>query len=403
MNRFLALMIAAAASALIAGGAQAQAVGTVGMIGNWYSFNGPAVNIPYNPPVIPCTPGIGGACPKKFSPITGTNYNQPSFGILAAGTVMGGVNIGDSFEIKPDSFNQNVGSQFGPIPYNFAVQQINTRFTFKAPPTSRLVSPAANTRKFAQNAWSLPGNGQTGRVLADTTVVSAAGKTTVTYKAGTNAFGGTMHMLLRGPGELYLNGAIFGSASFPLSLQPMVGIQPIGSSVTPSPWRTRPAGIGWDLTAMGTQLAGVVRGGAAFAAPCSVQVPPGPAGCELVLNTGFADVFPLSTATSIIHGFPFTTGTVMVGFVGTVAGGPGTFTLTGNGYDTTTVGGIRNIAMVAGSYQVRTDDTGVSYTPTMAIVELSFAPEPYAGIALAGGSVVLGLLHLLNRRRQKRS
>jgi len=402
MNRFLALMIAATASALLAGGAHAQAQ-NVGMIGDWYSFNGAVVNIPYNPPVIPCTPGIGGACPKKIS-LTGTTFNQPSFGIPAAGTIMGGVNVGDSFEIKPEMFKQNLGSQFGAIPYNFAVHQINTRFSYKAPSSSRIVSPPANTRQFAQNAWSLPGNGQTGRLNADTTVVSAAGKTTVTYKAGTNAFGGTMHMLLRGPGELYLNGALFGSATAPTSLpQPWLGIQPIGSSVSPSPFRTRPAGIGWGLTAMGTQFAGVVRAGAALAPPCTVLVPPGPAGCELVLNTGLFDIFPLFTATSVIHGFPFTTGTVKVGFVGTVAGGPGTFTLSGNGYDTTTPNGIRNIAMVAGSYQVRTDDTGVGYTPTMGIVELSFVPEPSAGIALAGGGVVLGLLHLLNRRRQKRS
>jgi len=397
MNRFLALGVALAALLMLSAQAQAQ---YVSMTGEWYSHNGAEVNIPYNPPVIPCTPGIGGACITKKTPLIGTANNKPSYGIPATRTIMGGVGIGDPFEIEPDSFNESSFSRFGAIAVNFGVQQINTRFTFQGPPAERMENPPPNTRQFAANAWTLPGNGQTGRVASNTTPMTPLtnGAGTIRYTGGARNFGGTMHMLIRGPGEIYLNGIILGTSSFPTSVRPLIGIVPIGNDTPADPWRNRPAGIGWGHTAMGTQGAGVVRGGAAYAPPCTIKVPPLPAGCELVINTGFTDLFPLSTATSVIHGFAFTTGMVTAIRTGTEGGAPATMTLLGNGYDTTTPGGVRNIAMVAGSMQIRTDLRGVGHTPTMAVVELSFVPEPASTTALAIGIAAIGLFHYRRSR-----
>ena len=93
-------------------------------------------------------------------------------------------------------------------------------------------------------------------------------------------------------------------------------------------------------------------------------------------------------ATSVKHAFGLTTGTVSIVVVAPARRPHFSTTLTGMGYDTVGVsvlgGPQRNVGLVAGSYTIRTATT-TEINAQMLGLNLKFAPEPGATVALASG------------------
>ena len=111
----------------------------------------------------------------------------------------------------------------------------------------------------------------------------------------------------------------------------------------------------------------------------------------------FSTPRPFDSATSIRHGFAFTTGRVTLYFFSSDGGGPGSITLIAQGHDelTTTAQGavVRNIGLVAGSYTKRTSNTGVRFRTNLHGIQLKMTvPEPETTLMLLAGVGALGFL-----------
>jgi hypothetical protein len=458
MSKFLRAAVVLATFVMGATAAQAQ---FVGMAGEYTESNGIIVQIPQNPPIIPCTPASPQGVNDDSNPLLndsrcmgseqhffGTTANppvhqKPSFGnngaqiIPTQGAGPGpqnnpaGLNPGDPFLIPPLAFQQRLGKQVGIVLNNVTIQ-LDTTFTAAMPGTARTKGPTTGTRRFSAMNWSvanLQNNGSTvgggaGR-LAATTVHTAATNMletiAVTYNPGPNEFGGVMTILLDGAGRLYLGGPPI-DGLFPTALRPVIGSNPVGDMVPGFNIRNA---AGWDYTVTGSQMAGRFKAyGPGVGVPatiasmvvsvaCGPLPPPTPAGCNEVngFDTFGVTVAPLPGATSTKHMFAWTTGSVTIQRTAIRQGGALviTDTNTGMGYDTTTMhpatvlegtGTVtnRNVGMIAGSYTFRTDGLGVTQiNQQMAGVNLKFTPEPGATVALISG---LGLLGGLAARRR---
>lgn len=392
--------------ALPAGLTSAQ---TVAMRGEYGASIGRLINLPLNPPKLPCVQtqqarcifgevdgGAGGIPDPLAEPLNGVGVDGAGIRIIP-----GGLDVGAPFTIPPGAFRQAAGPQFTPIVNNLAVIQLDTTFTFSMPAAERAVNPPAATRIFQPDAWSAPGNGQTGRTAASTTPISTATQNvhdiTLRYKAGPNAFGGTMASLLDGEGRIYLLGRDTGSGN-PTSM-PWIGTARLGDGI-PGNSVTR-AGAGWDYTAMAAQAPGIIRNFGGIAPPCTVATPPSPAGCGLVTNFTGSTIGPLPPATSTRHLFAWTTGTVEVFLTKTFAGFQYDQLLTGMGYDTTSMTSagatVRNIGLVAGSFTHRNSAGSSASNHQIVGLDMRFTPEPSNAAALVAG--LAGLALIANRRR----
>jgi hypothetical protein len=304
------------AVAMAAVTSQAQ---TVGMYGEYHESNGPIVNIPQNPPIVPCIPppllvappphptaggymtfqhldlrptGVNDArCHARevhinFTTMQPAVFNQPRIGNRGARIVSGGVNVGDPFTIPPFAFEQNLGLQVG-IVLQSGVRQLDTQFLAAMPGIDRIgpnpgplpagsytvktpaqrLPPPALTRRFSAGNWNAPGNGQdngkpggafAARAAADTTHfnTASAGNERVEVRYRSGP------NAFGGTMALLLDGSgrfyVRGPASvMTFGLGPLVGTQPLGDD-DPG-FRIRNAG-GWDLTAPGVQKAGRLKG-----------------------------------------------------------------------------------------------------------------------------------------------
>ena len=421
MSKFLRAAAVVATVVLGASAAQAQ---IVGMAGEYTEGNGVIVQIPQNPPTVPCTFGAAQSarCMANTQNFFGGTAAAPvsSFphhGVFGAGQGTGGLGVGQAFTVPPLLMQQRLGNQSG-IVLNNVVVQLMTAFTAAAGPSTRTINPQGGSRVFSAMNWAGVGAGQNqnngstvgggaARLAANTVVSRTIGLETLnmTYTAGANEFGGTMGVLLDGGGRLFLAGVNI-DPQFPASLHPIVGTNPVGDTVPG--FNTRNA-VGWNYTIAGSQMAGQFKAfpgqASVKAAPCAVTPPPTPAGCNQIngFDTKGFFVAPLPGATSVKHMFAWTTGTVQI--VRTAVRRNGaleiTDTVTGMGYDTTSVVGTvqnRNVGMVAGSYTTRTDGVPTTQLNYQILgMDLSLTPEPGATIALISG---LGLLGALGARRR---
>jgi hypothetical protein len=422
MSKFLTAAIVAAMVMVGAASSQAQ---QVAMAGQYHESNGIIVNIPQNPPIVPCNPLVNDArCHRAGQHFFGTTaepdiYRKPRVGVKAArlvdtaGGAGNGLGVGDPFVVPPFAFTQRLGLQVG-IVLGDATRQLDTQFTAAMPRTEREKNPPALTRKFSMGNWNNPGNGQNNG-LTGVALVSRPGATAVvnrtigeetlqmTYTPGPRQFGGTMTTLLDNVGKLYLGGPGI-DGPFPVSAQPVIATLPVGDYITG--FRTRNA-AGWDYTVTGAQLPGRFKGyfpPGVVAPGCTQPSVATPPGCNEVngFDTYGVTLAAFGTATSTKYMFAFTTGTVSIVRTAVRRAVTQTGTVTAMGYDTigvSTMGGPqRNVGLVAGSYTVRTDKqptTNINYQ--MIGMNLKFTPEPGKSVALMSG---LGVLALLAYRRR---
>ena len=450
MSKFLR---AAAVLATFVMGATAAQAQFVGMAGAYHESNGIIVQIPQNPPNVPCTPASAQGVNDDSNPLLNDSrcmgseqhffgstaappvHQQPSFGNNGAQIIAtqgagpnpqlnpAGLNPGDPFLVPPLAFQQRLGKQVGIVLNNVTIQ-LDTTFTAAMPGTARVKNPQPGERRFSAMNWSLGGNQNNGstvgggaaRLAANTAVTANTAMLetlSLTYNAGPNEFGGVMSILLDGAGRLYLGGAPI-NGLFPVALQPVIGSNPVGDAIPGFNIRNA---AGWDYTVTGSQMAGRFKAyGPGVGVPatvasmvvsvqCGPTPPPTPAGCNEVngFDTFGVTVAPLPGATSTKHMFAWTTGSITIQRTAIRQGGALviTDTNTGMGYDTTTMQGTvtnRNVGMIAGSYTFRTDGLGATQiNQQMAGVNLKFTPEPGATVALISG---LGLLGGLAARRR---
>jgi hypothetical protein len=167
MSRILRAALVVATVGMAASASQAQ---TVAMYGEYHESNGIIVNIPQNPPIVPCVPPpllvappshqtVGGLMTFQHLDLrpTGVNdarchdreqhvnfttmqpgvFNQPQVGNRGARTAMAGLNVGDPFTIPPFAFEQNLGLQVGIVLQN-VTRQLDTAFIAAMPGIDRI-------------------------------------------------------------------------------------------------------------------------------------------------------------------------------------------------------------------------------------------------------------------------
>lgn len=427
MSRFLQAAIVITSIALGASLAQAQG-STVAMAGQYSEANGIIVNIPQNPPNVPCTQDTNARCVGRnvwfpSTTVTGPGpviLDGPLVGNRAARLIPNGsLSVGGSFTVPPLAFTQMLGVQVGQV-LNSVVRQLDTTFTAAMPPTQRVKNPPAETRNFALRNDFSPANvaahGQnngltTGdpayvyRQALTSTVVDTFGTAMVQMQYANGGFNGTMGVLLNGTGRLLLAGAF--EPLFPPTFHPIVATNPVGADLPT--FRTRNA-VGWGYTVTGTQAQGRFKGfpsvPSIVGVPCGPTSPPSPEGCNLIQTPGGATFNDVGITLALFGGatsqkfmFPFTTGTVSIVQSGVEQGATIINTLTGMGYDTVTTGGQRNLGLVAGSYVKRLDSQPQQFINIQMVgASLKFTPEPGATVALISG---LGLLGAFAARRRR--
>ncbi len=446
--------------AAVAMGASIAHGQTVGMAGQYSESNGIVVQIPQNPPLVPCDPAEARCVAKRdLEPGDDPNtepfiFSYPRVGNRAARLMDGDLAVGGSFTMPPLAFSQRLGVQVGQV-LNNTVVQLDTTFTAAMPWTSRTKNngidrftgqpgnsnenptyvPPPDTRVLALRSFSAANrvahgqnNGLTTmdanydyREALTTTITDAFGADLLSMNySNANAqngmgFTGTMTILLDGGGRLYLDNPQI-EGGFPSAFAPVLATNPVGDDIPG--FNVRNA-AGWNYTVTGGQDAGRIK---AFGpgilgvnpnfitnpgikgTPCE-QDPPENETCNLIQGDfdnegGTFGALPSANSTKFM--FAWTTGTISVVRTGPRQGVVRTLTQTGMGYDSATAMGGRNVGLVAGSYTKRTSagaggSTVLQMNTQMAGMDLKFTPEPGATVALVAG---LGLLGALGLRRK---
>ncbi|MCR9093905.1 MAG: PEP-CTERM sorting domain-containing protein [bacterium] len=413
----------------------------IGLVGNYHESSGVVLNIPLNPPVVPCDASADNArCHFKQQKFWGqvglARTEAPAIGVPGATSIAGDPrSVGAPFTL-PTGFMHQDRTQATPVLGAVAIYRA-TSFDAIAPAAERdkhlgLTGmdpgfvPNPNTRVFAPRTFStanLSAFGQNNglattdpdyryRRALDTTYTASvpftsrpvrSGWITVTYRGG-SGFSGTAGLLLDGSGDVYLGGPnidVFGTpAQAPVLLR-----YPTGDDVSGNPELR--AGMGWDYIVTAVQDAGALKTfglGTHDPLPggfCTTTAAPAlPAGCNVVVGfdtNGGPGPFQPPGVTTVRHAFPWTTGTVTVTVVSRWDSFVNTVTVRGRGHDATSpfaTGQRRSLGLVAGGYAARKDPAGGStgIYPVLAGMNLVFTPEPSSTIALLVGVGLLGAL-----------
>jgi hypothetical protein len=417
--------------------------------GQWFQNRGPLVDIPINGGPVPCNgfaPGaVRSGCIGNLRPVSGGVPNTASAYVIDNGGSPA------SFTVPPFVFKQNAGTQSVPVQGVPTVVRLTTTLSLNAPGTTSPNGLPPGSRKFLKNAptqdpgqalraaanfnWcpGAPGNptcpasitlfgttvggfpnGQCFRPGVNCIPLTPGGYTTggsvpirakppnysyagasfpalVRYKAGPNAFGGTMALLLSGPGVVTVKGGplgTYGGVSL-AARQPFGGTgfeaQGRGYSATDTDLlSSNPIYLGFNIPTPCTGMLGspLMAGGMTVTT------------CDVITGTGPV-VGAIPATTNLNVGFPWTTGTVYALVTGTVAGSPATTLLTAMGTDNRNALGSGYITLVAGGVANRAL-SGQQFS-NLDVVTFHL-PEPGATLLLGAGLAMLGVLYQVRRR-----
>lgn len=423
----LLLALIVTISFLAAGNASAD----FAIAGEWFENRGPTVNIPPGlfdgpcgaapfttakaPRPITAAKQIAAPCARHQVPVAPVAFAQkPQFGVPAPGQIVAAATatptaVGATLRIPANLFTQSQTSKIG-VPFNPVIQELDTSFDLDGPVTIRVITAnhlntalftpampvtgqrvgiASQTRLMQANAWM--GAGQTLRTAANFNHTNFTGPVVsrqVSYTGGTNAFGGTMGMFIKGGGKVYVKADL-------VTVVP--GIEMLTSPLGGGPGNTQHMGRGYLTSQHRLGNSAKIFASYNILTPCTVALPPTPSGCDLV--TGLAVTLAvIPGATTVNIGFPWTTGHVSAYARGTQGGQPQTTTLTAVGSDTL-ANGIRTIQMVAGGVALRTPVGGGSVGRTAHLEMVTIlVPEPGSTMALLGGLGLIGGLYSMRRR-----
>jgi hypothetical protein len=335
--------------------------------------------------------------PTTFNPNVGAAPINGGIPALTGARVVMGSGSPRSFTVQPDGFHQKVGKQVAAVAVAPTVVQLGSTYTPLGPADRGTLGPA-NDRNFRASAWTA----QAGRMAANFTwcppgtAASHAPSCTnpnnaaspynglIRYRAGTNAFGGTMAMMLSGQSTVTVK--LDANPTGQISNQ--VAAAPIGGTNLQAPGKGY-ASVDIDLLAGGERHPTHM-----INFPCTNALPAEPFGCSQITASG-----PLTGTgagdTNINWGMPWTTGTVTVHWQGTR-----TETLTAMGSDSRNAAGAGNITLVAGGLSHRF--VAAQHFAALDVVNLTIAPlaptlSP-TGIGVLGGLIVISAGYVLRRR-----
>ncbi|MEE2672598.1 MAG: hypothetical protein VX466_02310 [Myxococcota bacterium] len=446
LHRRIIGLLAAGCLIMVSGSASAQQ--TFKISGAWYQNRGPLIDIPLNGnqagcalfgantfrgnsgfpdgahtpmgdiPGVAALAGLGNvACVGMLNePAASTlSFGNPNVGaaptkggIPARPSAAAVVNAGAaplSFTVNPNGFGQAVGKQVGAVAVAPTVIQLGSTFTLNGPGDQTTV---ANDRNFRANAWTLqPGRmganfswcppGTTAMQVGSCTAPAVGGSATypamnglIRYRAGANAFGGTMQMALGGSADVtIILGVPTGGGMLPVAHQPVAGM---GFQEQ-----------GGQYATAGSAMFGSAPGHAYYVLnfPCTNPLPAQPPGCSQVVTSGpVTTTMALPPGSNLNWGMPWTTGTVTVINTETQNGQPRSTTLTAMGSDSRNALGAGNITLVAGGHSYRIQ--AVQNFGALDLVNMTMGPYTPAltpsGVGLAGALIALSAGYLLRRR-----
>lgn len=388
MMRRSMLLGAVALLGLILGAANAQAGRTLSMSGEWFQNRGPLVDIPANGGAIFCGGPPATGCVNGLQPLNG--------GIPAATQLVSATGTGPAdFEIVNNAAFFLPGGaanrQTVPVAGIPTVIQLASQFTLAGP---GLTSMAGGPATFQANAWSND-PGQAARLGPNFTwcppngacVTSAlqtygAYRAVMQYTAGSNAFGGTMSMMLKNTGVVSIN--IGG-------LPPRVLHQLVGGTTNPT-FAPQMGGGGYGNYRLLTLAPGPVHASYTIPNPCTSPFgqQPSPPGCGVIGNQG-AFLFSLPSSQNRDWGMPWTTGTVRVrNLPGPVPAQDPATTFSIMGTDSRTALGRGQITLVAGATTERSPSG--NHFAALEVVRLNFGSP---STPLLSGPAIIAMISLM--------
>jgi len=321
MSKFIQAAALVVMVGLGAATAQAQ---SVAMFGEYSEANGIIVNIPQNPPIVPCVPPpVSALPPSHTTPMgavrqnvslraTGVNdarcntreqhvklttaappvFNQPLVGNMGGRIAPGGLNVGDAFTVPPFAFVQRKGPQIGVVLESVTIQ-LDTTFTAAMPGINRqgpspgpiatgngsytvktpmqMAPIPALTRMFSQMNWNNAGNGHNNNLAGAGFAARPAADATFNYVT----VGANERVQVRyrsGPRDfggtmaLLLDGRgklWLGGAQLSAGFAAFPFLLPVAGTQPVGdndPGFRIRNGGGWDFTAVGFQLPGRIKG-----------------------------------------------------------------------------------------------------------------------------------------------
>ncbi len=348
------------------------------------------------------------ATPTLASPNVGAAQIEGGIpAIPAAQVIVNAGNIPKSFTVQPGAFYQKRGKQVAAVAVAPTVVQLGSTYTPEGPALRTDPTAQLNDRNFRENAWLAqpgrmganftwcPPGTQASQAPACTTPANAGGGSfpnangLIRYRAGANAFGGTMAMMLSG------------QSTVTIKLDTVVGGK-IGNQIAaavPSGTNLQAPGKGYAAIDVDLLAGAIEHPSYAINSQCQNAFPATPIGCSQVVSSGPATGTGAGD-TNVNWGMPWTTGTVTVFKTGTALGQPRTETLTAMGSDSRNAAGAGNITLVAGGVSHRI----VVNQNFAALDVVTMTISPYAptlsptGISLLGGLIVISAGYVLRRR-----